>query len=110
MRRSFGLSLAALFVLGAADTISVVIRSSLVQMETPDAMRGRVGAVNSIFISTSNQLGEFESGVTAALFGTVPATVLGGIGTVVIGLIWMRLFPALRAFDRFPRRPVPPPA
>jgi MFS family permease len=110
LSRSFGLSLAALFVLGAADTISVVIRSSLVQLETPDAMRGRVGAVNSIFISTSNQLGEFESGVTAAIFGTVAATVLGGIGTLVIGLVWMRLFPALRAFDRFPRRPVPPPA
>ncbi len=109
LSRSFVLSLGALFVLGAADTISVVIRSSLVQLETPDAMRGRVGAVNSIFISTSNQLGEFESGVTAAMFGTVPATVLGGIGTLAIGLIWMRLFPALRAFDRFPRRPVSPP-
>ena len=101
LSRSFGLSLIALTLLGAADTISVVIRSSLVQLETPDEMRGRVGAVNSLFIGTSNQLGEFESGVTASLFGTVPATVLGGIGTLVVVLAWMRLFPSLRDFDRF---------
>ena len=63
-----------------------------------------MGAVNSLFISTSNQLGEFESGVTAALWGTVPATVIGGLGTIAIGLLWMRLFPALRVFDRFPKR------
>ncbi len=98
--RSFLLSLAALTVLGAADVISVVVRSSLVQLSTPDAMRGRVNAVNGLFIGTSNQLGEFESGVTAALFGTVAATVLGGLGTVAVALLWMRLFPALRRFDR----------
>jgi MFS family permease len=98
---SFALSFGTLVVLGAADTISVVIRSSLVQLETPDEMRGRVGAVNSLFIGTSNQLGEFESGVTASLFGTVQATVLGGVGTLVVALLWMRLFPSLRAFDRF---------
>ena len=77
---SFALSLGTLVVLGAADVISVVIRASLVQIQTPDEMRGRVGAVNSLFIGTSNQLGEFESGVTAALFGVVPAVVIGGPG------------------------------
>lgn len=101
LSRSFALSLATLALMGAADTISVVIRASLVQLETPNEMRGRVGAVNFLFIGTSNQLGEFESGVTAALFGTVPATVLGGVGTLVVGLVWMKLFPALRNFDRF---------
>ena len=104
LSRSFLLSLGVLAVLGAADTISVVIRSSLVQLETPDEMRGRVGAVNFLFIGTSNQLGEFESGVTASLFGTVPATVLGGIGTLVVAAVWMRLFPSLRTFDRFAGR------
>jgi MFS family permease len=101
LSRSFTLSFISLLLMGAADTISVVIRSSLVQLETPDEMRGRVGAVNSLFIGTSNQLGEFESGVTASLFGTVPATVIGGVGTLVVALAWMRLFPSLRAFDRF---------
>jgi MFS family permease len=104
LSRSFALSFVALLLMGAADTISVVIRSSLVQLETPDEMRGRVGAVNSLFIGTSNQLGEFESGVTAAMFGTVQATVLGGVGTLVVALLWMRLFPTLRAFDRFDAR------
>jgi MFS family permease len=103
--RSFALSMAALFALGAADIVSVVIRSSLVQLETPDEMRGRVGAVNSLFISTSNQLGEFESGVTAAMFGLVPATVLGGVGTLAVAVLWMRIFPSLRKFDRYERRP-----
>lgn len=92
---SFLVSLAALVVLGASDMISVVIRSSLVQLETPDAMRGRVSAVNSIFIGTSNQLGEFESGVTAAWFGPVPAVVIGGVSTLLVVALWMRLFPGL---------------
>ncbi|WP_024300961.1 MFS transporter [Pseudogulbenkiania sp. MAI-1] len=92
---SFGLSLAALVVLGAADMISVVIRQTFVQLETPDEMRGRVSAVNSLFIGASNQLGEFESGATAALFGTVPAVVLGGVGTLAVAALWMRLFPSL---------------
>jgi MFS family permease len=99
--RSFSLSMAALTLLGAADTISVVIRSSLVQLETPNDMRGRVGAVNSLFIGTSNQLGEFESGVTASLVGTVAATVIGGVGTLAVAFLWMKMFPALRDFDRF---------
>lgn len=100
---SFPLSLAALIVLGASDVISVVIRSSLVQLETPDEMRGRVSAVNFMFIGTSNQLGEFESGVTAALFGTVTAALIGGIGTIVVVLIWMRLFPQLVKADSLER-------
>jgi MFS family permease len=101
LSRSFALSLATLAVMGAADTISVVIRSSLVQLETPNEMRGRVGAVNFLFIGTSNQLGEFESGVTASLWGTVPATVLGGVGTLLVAFLWMRMFPTLRKLDTF---------
>ena len=100
MSRSLPLTVLALFVMGAADMVSVVIRLSLVQLRTPDEMRGRVGAVNFLFINASNQLGEFESGFTAALFGTVPAVVLGGVGTVAVALLWMRLFPALRAVKR----------
>ncbi|MDY0883115.1 MFS transporter [Dongia soli] len=93
--RWFPLSLLALIVLGAMDMVSVVIRQTLVQLETPDEMRGRVSAVNAIFIGASNQLGEFESGVTAAWFGTVPAVVIGGIGTLLVVVAWMRLFPDL---------------
>jgi MFS family permease len=100
LSRWLWLSVLAMIVLGAADVISVVIRSSLVQIGTPDEMRGRVSAVNSLFIGTSNQLGEFESGVTAALFGAVPAVTLGGAGTILVALLWMRLFPALREADR----------
>ena len=99
---SFGLStnlfvsLVALFLMGSSDVVSVVIRSSLVQLRTPDAMRGRVSAVNAMFIATSNQLGEFESGLVAALFGAVPAVVIGGVGTVIVAAAWMVLFPELR--------------
>jgi MFS family permease len=94
------LSVISLAILGAADTVSVVIRFSLVQLATPDEMRGRVGAVNFLFINASNQLGQFESGVTAALLGTVPAAILGGVGTIAIALLWMKLFPALRKVER----------
>lgn len=94
------LSALSLAVLGAADTVSVVIRFSLVQLATPDEMRGRVGAVNFLFINASNQLGQFESGVTAALFGAVPAAVLGGVGTIAIALLWMKLFPSLRKVEQ----------
>jgi MFS family permease len=94
------LSLLALAALGAADTVSVVIRFSLVQLSTPDEMRGRVGAVNFLFINASNQLGQFESGVTAALFGAVPAAALGGIATIAVALLWMKLFPSLRKVER----------
>ncbi len=95
----FVLSLGMLVVLGAADVISVVIRNSFVQIETPDEMRGRVSAVNSMFIGSSNQLGEFESGVTAALFGVVPAALIGGVGTILVMIIWLRLFPELARID-----------
>ncbi|MGE5338756.1 MAG: MFS transporter, partial [Gemmatimonadota bacterium] len=87
---AFWLSFATLLAAGAADMVSVVIRHSLVQLDTPDAMRGRVSAVNSIFIGASNQLGEFESGVTAALFGAVGSVLLGGVGTLVVVVLWMR--------------------
>jgi MFS family permease len=97
---SFVVSLIALFALGALDMISMVIRSALVQLETPDAMRGRVSAVNAIFINTSNQLGEFESGLTAAWFGAVNSALIGGVGTLIVVALWMTLFPALRNRER----------
>jgi len=97
---SFWFSLAVLVVLGAADMISMVIRGAFVQLETPDEMRGRVSAVNGLFIGASNQLGEFESGVTAHWFGTVPAVVMGGIGTLVVTGVWIKLFPTLASRDR----------
>lgn len=96
----FGLSLLALAITGAFDNISVVMRMTLVQLETPNEIRGRVSAVNSIFIGASNQLGEFESGATAALFGAVGSVVLGGVGTLAVAAGWFRLFPALARRDR----------
>ena len=99
LSRNIWLSMAILCLLGAADVTSVVVRSSLVQLETPDEMRGRVSAVNSLFIGTSNQLGEFESGVTASWFGIIPATIVGGVGSIVIALIWMVVFPDLRKLE-----------
>ena len=98
--RHFALSLAALVVTGAADMVSVVIRLTLVQLSTPAAMRGRVSAVNMAFINASNELGEFESGVTAALFGAVPAVIIGGAGTCLVVALWSWLFPALRRLER----------
>lgn len=97
---SFWFSMAVLVVLGAADMISMVIRASFVQLETPDEMRGRVSAVNGLFIGASNQLGEFESGATAHWLGTVPAVVLGGVGTLFIAGLWIKLFPGLAKRDR----------
>ncbi len=97
---SMGLSLTALFALGAFDMVSVVIRNSLVQLDTPDEMRGRVSAVNAIFIDTSNQLGEFESGMVAAWLGAMPAAALGGIGTLLVVGLWMIMFPTLRRRQR----------
>ena len=97
---SFWFSLAVLAVLGAADMISMVIRGAFVQLHTPDEMRGRVSAVNGLFIGASNQLGEFESGVTAAWFGTVPAVVMGGVGTLLVTGLWMKLFPSLAKRDK----------
>jgi MFS family permease len=98
---SFPLSLAALAVLGASDAVSIVIRFSLVQIETPDAMRGRVSAINYLFVGSSNTLGDFESGVVAAWLGAVPAVLIGGVGSLVIAATWMLMFPSLRRVDRF---------
>ncbi len=97
---SFVLSLVVLAISGAADMVSVVVRQTLVQMETPDDMRGRVSAVNSIFIGASNQLGEFESGATAALLGPVGSVLLGGVGTLLVAAAWLRWFPELAQRDR----------
>jgi len=97
----FPLSLLALFVLGASDMVSVNIRSSLIQLSTPDTMRGRVSSVSMLFIGASNELGEFESGTTAALMGTVPAVVVGGVGTLLVVAWWMKLFPPLRRVNKF---------
>ena len=97
---SLTLSLAFLFLLGASDMVSVVIRQTLVQQETPDEMRGRVSAVNSVFIGASNELGQFESGALAALIGPVGSVVVGGVGTLVVAALWIRLFPDLAGRDR----------
>ncbi|MFG6462827.1 MFS transporter [Roseateles sp. DXS20W] len=102
---SFVVAFIVLAVSGAADMVSVVIRQSLVQLETPDDMRGRVGAVNSVFIGASNQLGEFESGATAALLGPVGSVLLGGIGVLAVVALWFRLFPALAQRDSLQPRP-----
>jgi MFS family permease len=100
---SFWLSMIALVAMGAGDMVSVYIRHLLVQLETPDAIRGRVSAVNAVFIGASNELGEFESGVTAAWFGTVAAVVVGGCATLAVAASWTRLFPELARMDRLPR-------
>ena len=105
----YWISLAALVVIGASDMVSVYIRHMLVQLETPDAIRGRVSAVNAVFIGASNELGEFESGVTAAWWGLKPAVVVGGIASVAIAGLWTRWFPALRRMDELPARVTPLP-
>jgi MFS family permease len=103
LSKSFWVSLVALVLLGAGDMVSVYIRSLLVQLETPDAIRGRVSSVSSMFIGASNELGEFESGVTARWFGLVRAVVLGGIATLMVVGVYLKLFPGLRRMDRFNR-------
>lgn len=103
--RSLLLSLISLLLLGASDMVSVIIRGTLVQLSTPDSMRGRVSAVNSLFIGTSNEFGQFESGLTAHWFGTVPAVVIGGVGTLMVVALWSWLFPELRGADRLTSRP-----
>ncbi len=100
LSHSSGLSFIALVLTGAFDMVSVIVRSTLVQLATPDEMRGRVSAVNMLFIGASNEFGQFESGITAQWFGTVPAVVLGGVGTIAVVLAWSWLFPSLRKVDR----------
>lgn len=102
LSRDFLLSLSALLLMGAGDMISVYIRHSLIQLDSPDAIRGRVSAVNSVFIGASNELGEFESGLTAAWFGLVPAILLGGVATLAVGALCLRVFPSLRNMQQFP--------
>src|SRR5258708_32109505 len=92
--------MAALVLAGACDMVSVIVRHTLVQLRTPDNMRGRVSAVNMVFIGASNEVGQFESGITAQWFGTVPAVVLGGVGTMLVVALWSWLFPALRRADK----------
>jgi predicted MFS family arabinose efflux permease len=100
LSRSLWLSLGALAIGGAADMISVIIRGSLLQLATPAEMRGRVSAVNSLFIGASNELGEFESGLTAQWWGAVRATVVGGVASIAVAAAWAGLFPELRRADR----------
>jgi len=104
LSKSFMLSMVALAVLGASDAVSVVIRFTLVQIETPDEMRGRVNAVNSLFTGTSNQLGDFRAGVMAAWLGAIPAVLVGGAGILLVVLIWMRAFPALVRVESYYRQ------
>jgi len=94
------LSLIMLLLIGASDTVSVIVRHTLIQLSTPDEMRGRVSAVNTVFIGASNEVGQFESGITAQWFGTVPAVVLGGVGTIAVVITWAWLFPRLRKLDQ----------
>jgi MFS family permease len=97
---SLQMAVASLFVLGAADMVSVYVRASLIQLHTPDAMRGRVSAVSLVFISASNELGEFRAGTLAAAIGAVQATVLGGVLALAVTALWALWFPALRRADR----------
>jgi MFS family permease len=107
LSHSLPLSMGLLFLMGASDMLSVTIRHTLIQVGTPDRMRGRVSAVSMVFINTSNELGEFESGTTAAWWGTQWAIIVGGIGTIVIVLAWTVLFPSLRKADRFDEKASP---
>jgi hypothetical protein len=99
----FPLSLAALFIMGAADMVSVYVRQTLVQLATPDEMRGRVGAVSSVFVVTSNEFGDFRAGMMASAIGVVPTVVIGGFATLAITALWSRLFPDLRKVERLDR-------
>jgi hypothetical protein len=108
LSRSIVLSLISLLLIGATDMVSVIIRGTLIQLGTPDEMRGRVNAVDMLFIGVSNELGEFESGLTANWFGTVPAVVLGGVGTLVVIAVWAWRFPELRKADQLGRLAIEP--
>ena len=109
LSRSVVLSLLMLFLIGASDMISVIVRSTMIQLATPDQMRGRVSAVNTVFISASNEVGQFESGLTAHWLGPVPAVVCGGVGTIAIVIAWATLFPKLRRVDRLVAEALPRP-
>ena len=100
MSRSFAISLLALFLVGATDMVSVIVRATLIQVATPDEMRGRVNAVDMIFIGASNELGQFESGITAHWFGVVPAVILGGVGAIIVTGLWAWMFPQLRKVNQ----------
>jgi hypothetical protein len=100
LSRNVALSLIALVLMGACDMVSVIVRHTLIQLGTRDEMRGRVSAVNSVFIGASNQVGQFESGVTAQWLGTVPAVIVGGLGAIAVVALWVRIFPELRRVDR----------
>jgi MFS family permease len=99
LSRNLALSLAALVLMGACDMVSVIVRQTMLQLATPDEMRGRVSAVNSMFIGVTNEVGQFESGITAQWFGAVPAVILGGAGTIAVVVLWAWLFPTLRRVD-----------
>ena len=99
LSRNLIVSVISLLFVGAADMVSVIVRGTLVQLATPDEMRGRVSAVNSIFIGASNEFGQFESGITAQWFGAVPAVLLGGAGTLLVVAAWAWMFPELRKAD-----------
>lgn len=105
LSRNLAVSILALILVGACDMVSVIVRHTLVQLGTPDEMRGRVSAVNGLFIGASNEIGQFESGLTAQWFGAVPAVILGGVGTITIVLLWACLFPALRNVDKLIQEP-----
>ena len=105
LSRNMTLSLIALVLVGASDMVSVFVRHTLIQLTTPDDMRGRVSAVNMLFVGASNEVGQFESGITAHWFGTVPAVVLGGVGTLAVAALWAWLFPELRRADKLDRAP-----
>jgi MFS family permease len=105
LSRSVPLSLFALLMVGASDMVSVIVRSTMVQLNTPDEMRGRVSAVNMLFVGASNEFGQFESGITAQWLGTVPAVVWGGIGTLVVVGLWAWRFPQLRKVNSLAVRP-----
>jgi hypothetical protein len=104
LSRNMAVTLGALALIGACDMVSVIVRHTLVQLSTPDEMRGRVSAVNVVFIGASNEVGQFESGITAQWFGTVPAVVLGGLGTIAVVALWAWRFPALRRVDALVRQ------
>src|SRR6185369_9225675 len=107
LSRNFWMAVVVLLLIGASDMVSVIVRHTMVQLGTPDEMRGRVSAVNMVFIGASNEVGQFESGITAQWLGTVPAVVAGGVGTIAVVALWAWLFPGLREVDQLVPRKAP---